>query len=118
MRARAQWAVVVWVLVGVFVGARVAEARAPTGTVSRTVVDESAQVVPGAMITLVHEQTAAARAAVSGHDGTFTFHAVPAGIYTVRVELSGFRTRTGRERGERREPADAREHQARRRHVE
>lgn len=82
----------VWALMAVLFLGGPAAAQAPTGTVSGSVVDESNQVIPGATVTLVHEQTAAARTAVSGTDGVFLFTAVPQGVYTVRVELTGFRT--------------------------
>ena len=63
-----------------------------TGTVSGLVVDTSGQVVPGATLTLTNEASAVARTAVSDERGAFTFRAVPPGSYTVRIELSGFRT--------------------------
>jgi Carboxypeptidase regulatory-like domain/TonB-dependent Receptor Plug Domain len=63
-----------------------------TGSISGTVVDTSNQVVPGATVTLTNEATADARTTASGPDGTFTFRAVPPGSYTVKIELSGFRT--------------------------
>ncbi len=63
-----------------------------TGSVSGTVVDSSGQVVPGATVTLINEATAEARTAISGEAGAFVFRAVRPGIYTVRIELQGFRT--------------------------
>ena len=63
-----------------------------TGTVSGTVVDGSGQVVPGATVTLTNEATGDSRATTSGAEGAFTFRAVPPGSYTVKIELTGFRT--------------------------
>jgi hypothetical protein len=63
-----------------------------TGTVSGTVIDTSNQVVPGATILLTNEATGDGRTATSAGDGTFTFRAVPPGSYTVKIELTGFRT--------------------------
>jgi Carboxypeptidase regulatory-like domain/TonB-dependent Receptor Plug Domain len=63
-----------------------------TGTVSGTVLDSSSQVVPGATITLTNEATGDARTAVSGTQGGFTFQAVVPGSYTVKIELTGFRS--------------------------
>jgi hypothetical protein len=63
-----------------------------TGTLSGTVVDTSAQVVPGATVTLSNEATTDVRTATSNERGVFTFRAVPPGTYTVRIELQGFRT--------------------------
>jgi hypothetical protein len=72
-------------------------AQGATGAISGTVVDESSQPIPGVAITLTDERTNVARGATSGADGTFAFRAVPPGIYTVRAELSGFRTFEKRE---------------------
>jgi hypothetical protein len=55
-------------------------------------VDNSNQVVPGATVTLVNEATVDARTTVSGPQGTFTFQAVAPGSYTVKIELTGFRS--------------------------
>src|SRR5215207_957903 len=65
-----------------------------TGTVSGTVVDGSSQVVPGATVTLINEGTGDSRTAVSAGRGEFTFRAVLPGTYTVKIELTGFRTYT------------------------
>ena len=62
-----------------------------TGTISGTVTDSSDQVLPGAVVTLTHEQTADHRAVTSDARGEFSFQAVPAGSYTLAVELAGFR---------------------------
>ncbi|HEX2457616.1 MAG TPA: carboxypeptidase regulatory-like domain-containing protein [Vicinamibacterales bacterium] len=63
-----------------------------TGAVTGTVLDNSGQVVPGATVSLTDERTGAARTTSSGPRGEFAFRAVPPGSYTVRVELTGFRT--------------------------
>jgi hypothetical protein len=63
-----------------------------TGTVSGTVVDAQGGAVPGATITLTDEKTGTSRTLVSDNHGEFTFRSVLPGSYTVKVELSGFRT--------------------------
>jgi carboxypeptidase family protein/TonB-dependent receptor-like protein len=63
-----------------------------TGTVSGTIVDATGQLVPGATITLVSETTANTRIATSDARGEFAFRAVEPGSYTVKFELTGFRT--------------------------
>jgi hypothetical protein len=78
-------------LVACLVGAATAAAQAPTGTISGAIVDQSDQVIPGATVELINEQTGASRTAISGTEGRFTFNAVPAGAYTVKVALEGFR---------------------------
>jgi len=63
-----------------------------TGTISGTIIDNTGQVVPGAAITLVSEATSSTRSATSDAKGDFAFRAVEPGSYTVKVELTGFRT--------------------------
>src|SRR5204863_143834 len=63
-----------------------------TGTISGSVVDHTAQLVPGATVTLTNEGTTDVRTAVSDDRGQFAFRAVEPGAYTVKVELTGFRT--------------------------
>src|SRR5207247_5879935 len=63
-----------------------------TGVVSGTVVDSSGQVVPGATVTLTNENTRDLRTLTSNERGDFSFRAVTPGSYTVKVELTGFRS--------------------------
>jgi Carboxypeptidase regulatory-like domain/TonB-dependent Receptor Plug Domain len=63
-----------------------------TGSIAGTIVDNTSQVIPGATVLLVNERTADARSSTSGPRGEFAFQAVPPGSYTVKVELTGFRT--------------------------
>jgi hypothetical protein len=53
--------------------------------------------VPGADVALRSEATGAVRRTVSNDEGFFSIAAIPAGLYTVRVEMPGFATweRTG-----------------------
>ncbi len=63
-----------------------------TGTISGTIIDNTGQVVPAATLTLINEATSDGRTMTSGSHGEFAFRAVEPGSYTVKVELSGFRT--------------------------
>ena len=63
-----------------------------TGTISGTIIDNTGEIVPGATLTLINEATADSRTMTSGGRGEFAFRAVEPGSYTVRVELTGFRT--------------------------
>ena len=63
-----------------------------SGSISGNVIDASKQVVPGALVTLIDEQTAATRTTSTGDGGRFVFSAIQPGRYTVKVELAGFST--------------------------
>ena len=67
-------------------------AQAGTAGLSGTVKDAQGGVVPGATITATHLATGAVRVGVSNERGAYSFPALPSGSYTVKVELSGFRT--------------------------
>lgn len=69
-----------------------AAAQTVSGGVTGTIVDQTRQVIQGATVTLVNEETGEARAGVSNETGAFVFTAVRPGTYTIRIELSGFTT--------------------------
>lgn len=58
----------------------------------RGVVSDSGGVVPGVTVTLINEGTGASREAVSNESGAYDFAAVQPGTYTVKAELTGFKT--------------------------
>ncbi len=58
----------------------------------RGVVTDSGGVVPGVTVTLINEGNGASRDAVSNDRGLYDFSAVPPGTYTVKAELTGFKT--------------------------
>ncbi|HEX9366172.1 MAG TPA: carboxypeptidase regulatory-like domain-containing protein, partial [Vicinamibacterales bacterium] len=65
-------------------------AQSVSGSISGTVVDPSRQVVPGATVTLVDEDTRALRSVPTTDAGAFVFSALQPARYTLRVEMSGF----------------------------
>ena len=69
-----------------------ASAQSVSGSISGTVADPTHQVVPGATVTLVNEDTGARRTVPSNDAGAFVFTAVQPAVYTVRIEMSGFST--------------------------
>src|SRR5207249_9881968 len=56
--------------------------------------DTSGAIVPGANITATNEGTGITRTSVTDDGGEFTLTALPAGAYTLRIELQGFKTST------------------------
>ncbi|MFM8532159.1 MAG: carboxypeptidase regulatory-like domain-containing protein, partial [Acidimicrobiia bacterium] len=58
----------------------------------RGVGSDSGGVVPGVAVTLINEGHGASRDAVSNDRGLYDFSAVPPGTYTVKAELTGFKT--------------------------
>jgi carboxypeptidase family protein len=63
-----------------------------TGTISGSVTDDQGGALPGATVTAVNEATTNARTIVTGTGGDFSFAALQPGSYTLKVELTGFRT--------------------------
>ena len=81
-----------WLLLGVLyvlAGADRALAQA-TGVLTGTVTDGDG-VIPGATVTAVDTATSITRTAVSNEQGVFRLLSMPAGRYTIRVELEGFK---------------------------
>jgi carboxypeptidase family protein len=70
-----------------------AAAQGVTGTVSGTVKDAQGAVVPGATVTLINEAQGTQMAPViTNQTGDFVVANVPAGTYTVQVEMASFKT--------------------------
>jgi hypothetical protein len=67
-------------------------AQALNGSLSGNIVDESGALVPGADISITNDASQDVRRTVSNSEGFFTFASVPPGSYTVRAQLSGFKT--------------------------
>ena len=66
-------------------------AQVSTSRLTGTVQDVSGAVVSGATVTLRNEGTAALRTATSAESGSFTFDAIPTGMYTVEIDAKGFK---------------------------
>src|SRR5687768_16973463 len=69
-----------------------ATAQVTTSTLVGLVRDAQNAVIPGATVVATHEGTGVAREGVTDANGEFVFSALPAGPYTVKVELTGFKT--------------------------
>jgi hypothetical protein len=69
-----------------------AAAQVTTSTLVGLVRDTSDSVIPGASVVATHDGTGVSREGVTDANGEFVFSALPAGQYSVRVELTGFKT--------------------------
>lgn len=72
--------------------ANVAPAQRTTATFAGIIQDSSGAVLPGAEASLINEGTSAAMQRVTNETGEFLFDFVPAGTYTLRLGLPGFKT--------------------------
>jgi Carboxypeptidase regulatory-like domain len=66
------------------------DAQSLFGTMSGTVVDEQGGALPGADVTLTNRESKAVQRTTTNAEGVFVFAAVPAGVYSVKVELASF----------------------------
>ena len=71
-----------------------AAAHAQTGTAALVgeVSDSQKQVIPGAVVTVTHVATSASQNTITDERGNFRFGNLQPGIYTLKVELPGFKT--------------------------
>jgi hypothetical protein len=69
-------------------------AQSDRGTITGTVVDPTAAVVPGAKIMAKNTETGVVSQATATETGNFTLPSLPAGTYDVSVEASGFKKTT------------------------
>ena len=71
-------------------------AQVTTGDIVGRVTDASGGVLPGATITIENAGTRDVRTAPTNESGDYAFNFLPIGVYTVKIELSGFRPRSSR----------------------
>ncbi len=69
-----------------------ASAQVTTSTLVGIVRDASGAVIPGANVVATHDGTGVSREGVTDANGEFVFSALPNGPYSVRVELTGFKS--------------------------
>ncbi len=67
-----------------------AQSQLTTGAISGTTQDINGAIVPGAIVTVINEQTNQTRRIVTNDDGIFVASVLPVGNYTVIVEKEGF----------------------------
>jgi Carboxypeptidase regulatory-like domain/TonB dependent receptor-like, beta-barrel len=81
-----------WVIVLMLALAGVVHAQVTTATFYGIVNDPSGAVVPGAEVTLTNENTSATLKSITDVQGEFVFNFVPAGRYTLKIALAGFKS--------------------------
>jgi Carboxypeptidase regulatory-like domain len=69
-------------------------AQAVTGTILGLITDATGSVMPGTTVTLTNTGTGQVRAVTTDANGEYTAPSLPTGKYTVKAELSGFKTVT------------------------
>jgi len=69
-------------------------AQAVTGTIIGLVTDSTGAVMPGATVTLTNTGTGLVRVVNTDSNGEYTVPSLPTGTYSVKAELSGFKTVT------------------------
>ena len=69
-----------------------AAAQTTVGQIAGRVTDSSGAVLPGTTVTATSERTTLTQTAVSDSQGGYTFASLPSGSYTIRFELSGFKS--------------------------
>src|SRR4051812_22922166 len=77
---------------GLLVSASPMEAQVTTATLVGQLRDSSGAVIPGATVAARHEGTGVARQTTTDVNGEFVLSALPNGPYTVKIELTGFKT--------------------------
>src|SRR6266566_256675 len=68
-----------------------ASTQTSSSSIAGTVADSTNRVVPGATVTLTNEASGEARKVTTNENGEFVFAGIVPGVYTVRVESTGFR---------------------------
>ena len=83
-----------WLLVGLLAVAPAPAALAQTivGQIAGVVTDASGAVLPGVTVTVTNDGTGLVRSAVTDDRGAWTITNLPVGRYSVKAELTGFRS--------------------------
>ena len=71
---------------------RPAAAQSVSGTLLGTVTDSTSAAVTGAKVTITNEGTGLTRALKTDANGEYTAPSLPTGLYTILVEMDGFKT--------------------------
>src|SRR5262250_1030737 len=89
---RMRFRIVALALVALCATSAIASAQQPTGEIFGKVTDQSGGVMPGVTVTLTSPILLQPLTAVTSETGTYQFPRLEVADYTVRFELSGFKT--------------------------
>jgi hypothetical protein len=84
------------VVLAVLLCALPASAQLPSSSVRGSVSDAQRAVLPGATVTVTHQQTGLTRTVTTNEAGEYRIAGLPSGVYNVVVELRGFQKQTRR----------------------
>lgn len=88
---RRSWFSCLLVVLGLIAG-EATPARAQSSQLAGNVRDQTGQVVPGALVTVTNNRTGVPRVTHTGDFGHYAISNLEPGLYTVRVDVSGFQT--------------------------
>ncbi len=83
-----------WVVLAVTLAPAAALGQTTTGTILGEVKDATGGSMPGVTVTAVNQANGLTREAVTDELGNYRFSAMPAGLYTVKASLTGFKEAT------------------------
>src|SRR5713226_3078328 len=89
---RMRFKVVVLALVALFATSALASAQSQTGEIFGKVTDSSGGVLPGVTVTVTGPVLLQPLTAVTSETGTYQFPRIEIGVYTVKFDLTGFKT--------------------------
>jgi Carboxypeptidase regulatory-like domain len=84
------------VVLGLLLWALPASAQLPSSSVRGLVTDAQHAVLPGATVTVTHQQTSLTRTVTTNDAGEYRIAGLPSGVYDVVVEIQGFQKQTRR----------------------
>jgi len=83
-----------WMALAAWLAPAVAIGQTTTGTILGEVKDSTGGSLPGVTVTAVNQANGLTREAVTDELGNYRFSAMPAGLYTVKASLTGFKEAT------------------------
>ncbi|MBL8136761.1 MAG: TonB-dependent receptor [Acidobacteria bacterium] len=83
-----------WMALAAWFAPAVAIGQTTTGTILGEVRDSTGGAMPGVTVTAVNQANGLTREAVTDELGNYRFSAMPAGLYTVKASLAGFKEAT------------------------